>query len=106
MLPDLASPPDKLPTSPIWYLYLIECRDGSYYAGITTDVTRRFEQHLSGKGARYTRSHPPLRLLGAVPCGTRSAALKAEIALKKLTRDRKPEGLATLAGQFATPASS
>ena len=45
-----------------WFLYLIECRDGSVYTGITVDVAARYAAHISGKGARYTRSHPPLRL--------------------------------------------
>ena len=48
-----------------WCLYLIECRDGTYYAGITNDLDARYQAHVSGKGARYTRSHPPLRLLGS-----------------------------------------
>ena len=43
-----------------WYVYLIECRDGSVYTGIATDVARRFSEHAAGKGARYTRAHPPL----------------------------------------------
>jgi len=72
-----------------WHLYLIECEGGSFYAGITTDVERRYEEHVSGKGARYTRSHKPLRLLGCRPCGSRSDALKAELALKKLPKARK-----------------
>lgn len=67
-----------------WYLYVIECEDGSLYTGITTDVARRFAQHVAGKGARYTRSHRPVRLLGSVDCGTRSEALKAELAVKRL----------------------
>lgn len=69
-----------------WFLYLIECRDGSLYTGITTDVARRYAQHVSGKGARYTRAHPPLQLLGAVECPDRSTASRAEYALKQ----RKP----------------
>ena len=84
---------------PTWHLYLIECADGSYYAGITTDVARRFAQHLAGTGARYTRSHRPLRLLGSVVCDSRSAALKAEIALKKLPKPKKMDGLIKLAAQ-------
>lgn len=76
-----------------WYLYLIECSDGSYYAGISTDVARRYADHVAGKGARYTRAHKPVRLLGSRLCGTRSAALKAEIAIKKL---RKAQKLAAL----------
>lgn len=75
--------------SPVWHLYLIECADGSLYAGITTDVARRFQEHLAGKGARYTRSHKPVRLVGARPIGTRSQALRAELALKRLPRERK-----------------
>ena len=69
----------------VWYLYVLECAGGSLYTGITTDVARRFSQHQAGKGARYTRSHPPLRVVGAVACGTRSQALKAELAVKRMT---------------------
>jgi putative endonuclease len=78
-----------------WHLYLIECTDGSLYAGITTDVERRFREHLSGKAARYTRSHMPLRLLGSRSIGSRSQALKAEFALKRLPKGQK---LAALLG--------
>ena len=49
---------------PCWYVYLLECHDGSVYTGIATDVDRRYAEHAAGKGARYTRAHPPLRLLG------------------------------------------
>ena len=42
-----------------WHLYLLRCRDGSLYAGIATDVERRFREHAAGKGAKYTRAHPP-----------------------------------------------
>lgn len=72
-----------------WYVYLIECTDGSLYAGITTDVERRFAQHLAGKGARYTRSHRPLRVVASCCAGSRSAALKIEFALKQLPRGEK-----------------
>jgi putative endonuclease len=89
----------KAPDSGAWHLYLIECEDGSYYAGIATDVARRYEEHRTGKGARYTRSHKPLRLLGCRPCGSRSAALKAELALKKLPKAKK------LAALLNTPAA-
>ena len=47
----------------VWYLYMIECEEGSIYTGITVDVTARYSAHVGGKGARYTRSHPPRRLL-------------------------------------------
>lgn len=79
--------------SKAWYLYLIECEGGSLYAGITTDVARRFAQHVNGKGARYTRSHRPVRLVGYQLCASKSAALKAEIALKKLPKAMKVDAL-------------
>lgn len=72
-----------------WHLYLIECLDGSLYAGISTDVAARYKKHCSGKGARYTRAKPPVRLVGSIPCGTRSDALKAEYAIRKLSRAEK-----------------
>jgi putative endonuclease len=68
-----------------WFVYLIECRDGSLYTGITTDVAARYAAHAAGKGARYTRSHPPLRLLGSEAHPDRSAAAKAEYRIKQLS---------------------
>ncbi|KFN48640.1 GIY-YIG nuclease family protein [Arenimonas composti] len=79
-----------------WFVYLIECRDGSLYTGIATDVARRFREHAEGRGARYTRSHPPVRLLASFPHPDRSSALKAEAAMKKLTPAAK-RALATSA---------
>ncbi|WP_066091624.1 GIY-YIG nuclease family protein [Xanthomonas massiliensis] len=73
-----------------WFLYLIECRDGSYYAGITNDLEARWRAHASGRGARYTRAHPPLRLLGARAYPDRAAASRAEWRIKQLPRARKP----------------
>lgn len=72
-----------------WYLYLIECRDGSIYTGIAVDVAARYAAHASGKGARYTRSHPPKRLLASVEYPDRSSALKAEYEVKMLSADAK-----------------
>jgi len=72
-----------------WFLYLIECRDGSIYTGVTIDVGARFAQHACGKGARYTRSHPPQRLLAAVEYPDRSTALKAEYEMKRLSAKEK-----------------
>lgn len=78
-------------TSKPWFLYLIECQDNSIYAGITVDVARRYALHVSGKGARYTRSHPPRRLLLVMEYADRSAALKAEHAIRKLSATEKRE---------------
>ena len=72
-----------------WYVYLIECRDGSLYTGITTDVARRFAQHLAGTGARYTRSHPPSLLLGYCTYPDRSQASRGEHAIKQLKPGEK-----------------
>jgi putative endonuclease len=72
-----------------WCLYLIECRDGSYYAGITNRLEARYEAHVAGRGARYTRSHPPLRLLGSSVYANRAAASRAEWEIKQLPRQRK-----------------
>ncbi len=67
-----------------WYVYIVECRDGSLYTGIAVDVARRYAEHAAGKGARYTRAHPPLRLLAQFPHPDRSSALRAEYAIKRL----------------------
>lgn len=72
-----------------WWLYLLVCRDGRTYAGITTDVAARFAAHSSGKGAKFTRSNPPVGVLGARAFASKSEALKAEAALKKLDRKAK-----------------
>lgn len=74
---------------PTWYLYLVECRDGSLYAGITVDVARRYAQHVAGTGARYTRSHPPLRLLGHCAYANRAEASRAEYQIKRLAPAHK-----------------
>jgi putative endonuclease len=72
-----------------WFLYLLECQDGSIYTGITVDVAARYAAHANGTGARYTRSHPPQRLLAVIEYPDRSAASKAEYAMKKLTAEEK-----------------
>jgi putative endonuclease len=72
-----------------WVLYLIECVDGSIYTGITVDLAARYTAHKDGSGARYTRSHPPLRLLGFEEHPDRSSASKAEYRIKQLTPAEK-----------------
>jgi predicted GIY-YIG superfamily endonuclease len=73
-----------------WWLYLLECRGGMVYAGVAVDVVKRFVMHESGKGARFTRANPPLRILAAERFEGRSQAQKAEAKLKGL---RKPQKL-------------
>ena len=76
---------------PVWFLYILRCKDGSLYTGITTDVAKRLEAHRSGKGAKYTRGRGPLELLYQEDCGTHSQALKREYAVKNLTRQEKEQ---------------
>ncbi|KVT35288.1 GIY-YIG nuclease family protein [Burkholderia ubonensis] len=82
-----------------WFLYLIECADGSVYTGITTDVAARFDEHAAGKGARYTRSRKPRAVLASFPLADRSSALRAEYWVKRLSPKQKRElaaGMRTL----------
>lgn len=72
-----------------WFVYLLECADGSIYTGITVDVAARYAAHASGKGARYTRSHPPARLLASIAYADKSAALKAEYRIRRLSAREK-----------------
>ena len=73
----------------VWYLYLLECTDGSIYTGITVDVEARYSAHATGRGARYTRSHPPVRVLASIEYPDRASASKAEYAMKQLTAAEK-----------------
>lgn len=70
-------------------LYVLRCRDGSLYCGITNDLPRRLDQHQRGKAARYTRGRGPVTLLKSWPAAGHSAALKAERAFKRLSRAEK-----------------
>lgn len=72
-----------------WFVYIILCADQSLYTGVTTDVKKRFQVHLQGKGAKYTRSHLPEKIVYVEDFETRSEALKREVAIKKLTRKEK-----------------
>lgn len=65
-----------------WYVYLLECQNGSLYTGATCDVRARFLSHLSGKGARYTRMHPPRCLRLVFKCASKQEALQLECAIK------------------------
>ena len=67
-----------------WFLYLLECSDGSVYTGIATDVAARFDKHVSGTGARYTRSRKPVRILASFELADRSSASSAEYWVKRL----------------------
>lgn len=72
-----------------WLLYILECKDGTLYTGITDNLQRRLDAHKSGKGAKYTRGRAPLTLRYTEQCGNHSQALRREIEIKKLTRQEK-----------------
>lgn len=75
----------------MWYVYMLLCADGSLYTGSATDVERRFEEHRSARGAKYTRSHPPVAIVYREACDDKGAALRREAAVKKLPRAKKLE---------------
>lgn len=83
-------------TSKTWFLYMIECADGSLYTGIAVDVEARYAAHCKGTGARYTRSHPPVRLIGFETYPDRSSASKAEYRIKRLSTVEKHRYAAAL----------
>lgn len=74
-----------------WYLYLLDCADGTTYTGITTDPRRRLKQHNAGRGARYTAQaqRRPVRLLGVWHFPDRGSATRAEVRLKRRAAERK-----------------
>lgn len=78
-----ANPPGQ------WCLYLLECENGALYAGITNDLLKRFEAHLSGKGAKYTRANRPRRIVAAAPFKDRAQASRAEWAIKNVPKNAK-----------------
>ena len=90
------------------YVYLLRCADASLYCGWTADLTARVAAHEAGTGAKYTRSRRPVALVAAWTAEDRSAAMRLEAAVKRLTR-REKEGLvagAPLSGAARMPASA
>ena len=73
----------------MYYVYLIQCEDGSIYTGITTDLKRRFKEHSDKLGGHYTRAHKVEKILYTEEHPTRSEALKRETEIKKLRREEK-----------------
>ncbi|MDC7703019.1 GIY-YIG nuclease family protein [Vogesella indigofera] len=77
-----------------WYLYLLECRGGSLYTGISNNVEKRYAAHVAGKGARYTRSFPPERIALVLEFADKGEALRAELAVKAMSAAQKRAWLA------------
>ena len=85
-----------------WHVYVARCGDGTLYTGVTTDPARREAAHNGGRGAAYTRARRPVRLIYLEPARNRSAALRRELAIKRLTRpDKEALVSGAAAGEFA-----
>lgn len=72
-----------------FFIYIIQCKDGSFYTGYTKDVIRRVKQHNSGIASKYTRTRRPVKLVYAEEHSDISSALKREYAIKQLTKQQK-----------------
>jgi len=75
----------------VYYLYILECEDGSLYTGITTDIARRFNEHSSGVGSRYAGAHVPKKIVYSEKHASRSEASKREAEIKSWPRNKKIE---------------
>jgi putative endonuclease len=71
------------------FVYLLRCADGTLYCGWSTDVERRVRQHQRGVASRYTRRRLPVELVWSASCADRSAAMREEVRIKRLTRAEK-----------------
>ncbi len=72
-----------------WFVYILECQDGSYYTGVTNDVDKRMQTHEKGKGSKYVNQKGFKKLLYAKPAKDKSDACKAEYKIKQLPRNKK-----------------
>lgn len=77
----------------MYYVYILLCADSSLYTGITTNLDKRLKDHLSGKGARYTRSHKPRKIIYTEKFDTRNLALAREYEIKQWSRIQKIQKL-------------
>jgi len=73
----------------MWYVYILKCRNGSLYTGITDNLERRFKEHASGKGGHFTKSFGAEKMLYSKRCLDKSSALKREALIKSWTRKEK-----------------
>ena len=82
-----------------YYLYMLRCEDGSIYTGIAKDYLKRYEKHLSGNGAKYTKTHKVVNIERVFLCDSRSIACSLESKLKKYTKKKK-EGIISKPDDF------
>ena len=80
-----------MPDTKQWFVYMLECADGSLYTGVSNDLASRIDKHNAGKGAKYTRSRLPVKLVYSETAPDRGEALKKEIKMKQLSRVEKLE---------------
>jgi len=73
----------------MWHVYILQCNDGSFYAGVSTNVKNRLKRHNNGKASRYTRSRRPVELLYTEKFDTKSEALRREIEIKDFSLENK-----------------
>ncbi|MDD2620927.1 MAG: GIY-YIG nuclease family protein [Syntrophomonadaceae bacterium] len=71
------------------FVYILQCSDGSYYTGYTTDIKRRLQEHNEGLGSKYTRGRRPVKCVYHEEMASKSDALKRELNIKKLNRSQK-----------------
>lgn len=71
------------------FVYVLECADGTFYTGYTTDLERRIAEHNAGAGAKYTRGRTPVELIHTERFGSRSAAMSREYEIKSFSRAKK-----------------
>lgn len=89
-----------------WFVYMLECADGSIYTGSTNDIKARVAKHNSGKGAKYTRGRTPVTLKKTFSYQNKSKALKAEYAFKKLSHKQKQLLINSSSGKSASETKS
>ncbi len=76
------------------YVYILECEDGSYYTGWTNNIVQRYKAHQAGRGAKYTKSHKPMRIVHLEIFAEKSDAMKREYAIKHMSRAEKEKLIA------------
>lgn len=85
---------------PLWYVYLVRTANQALYCGISLDVQKRFAQHCAGKGARFFATSPAQALVYIEECGDKSAALRREVAIKRLPKTAKEQLLLAPSNQL------
>ncbi|MBE6109344.1 MAG: GIY-YIG nuclease family protein [Erysipelotrichaceae bacterium] len=76
------------------YVYILECEDGSYYTGWTNNIVQRYKAHQAGRGAKYTKSHKPMRIVHLELFAEKRDAMKREYAIKHMSRTEKEKLIA------------